>query len=216
MLQLQQVVFKIDYVVEQIGNREFGSVFLGQQDNLAIAVASNGWAKVRHCYRHQIPSLVPLPVHFRCLAVAHLLSHMLVTPLLCIVGAPRCVRAPTTALTSRSSRRLRRLHSWLAWVSGPRCEGETTARGRVMSRHVCVSLHHCLSHCLVRMACKCCAEHHMLMQRCCKHSFFSGSSEAQSAHDMAHADGAVHSHAAALLTGSFCSVKGGPHRGCRR
>eukprot|EP00798_Chlamydomonas_sp_ICE-L_P007216 gene7216-323_t len=43
----QPVVFKIDYVVEQIGNREFGSVFVGQKDNLAISVVTAGWAKVR-------------------------------------------------------------------------------------------------------------------------------------------------------------------------
>jgi staphylococcal nuclease domain-containing protein 1 len=41
----QQVVFKVDYVLEQIGNREFGSVFLGKQDNVALSVVSNGWAK---------------------------------------------------------------------------------------------------------------------------------------------------------------------------
>jgi hypothetical protein len=39
-------VFKVDYVVEQIGNREFGSIFLGQE-NLALTIVSNGWAKVR-------------------------------------------------------------------------------------------------------------------------------------------------------------------------
>ena len=45
-LALQQCVFKVDYVVEQIGNREFGSVFLDQQENVALAVVSGGWAKV--------------------------------------------------------------------------------------------------------------------------------------------------------------------------
>ncbi len=40
-------MFKVDYVVEQIGNREFGSVFLNQQDNVALDVVRKGWAKVR-------------------------------------------------------------------------------------------------------------------------------------------------------------------------
>jgi hypothetical protein len=42
-------VFKVDYVVEVAGNKEFGSVFLqqgGQQENVAVAVVQNGWAKV--------------------------------------------------------------------------------------------------------------------------------------------------------------------------
>jgi staphylococcal nuclease domain-containing protein 1 len=39
------VVFKVDYTVEAIGNREFGSVFLGQE-NVALTVISSGWAKV--------------------------------------------------------------------------------------------------------------------------------------------------------------------------
>jgi staphylococcal nuclease domain-containing protein 1 len=38
-------VFKVDYTVEAIGNREFGSVFLGQE-NVALTVISSGWAKV--------------------------------------------------------------------------------------------------------------------------------------------------------------------------
>lgn len=49
MLSLQACVFKVDYVVEQIGNREFGSVFLqhgNQQENVALTVVQNGWAKV--------------------------------------------------------------------------------------------------------------------------------------------------------------------------
>lgn len=47
---LQPCVFKVDYVVEVAGNKEFGSVFLqqgGQQENVALAVVQNGWAKVR-------------------------------------------------------------------------------------------------------------------------------------------------------------------------
>ncbi len=47
---LQTVVFKVDYVVESIGNREFGSVFLdGPQPakNVAEAILAAGMAKVR-------------------------------------------------------------------------------------------------------------------------------------------------------------------------
>jgi staphylococcal nuclease domain-containing protein 1 len=44
-------VFRIDYVVEAIGNKEFGSVFLaspnGQQENVALSIVKDGWAKVR-------------------------------------------------------------------------------------------------------------------------------------------------------------------------
>lgn len=50
LLLLQPCVFKVDYVVEVAGNKEFGSVFLqqgGQQENVALAVVQNGWAKVR-------------------------------------------------------------------------------------------------------------------------------------------------------------------------
>lgn len=56
----QACVFKIDYVVEQIGNREFGSVFLNQQDNVALAVVSNGWAKLRSQGTQQSPYLEQL------------------------------------------------------------------------------------------------------------------------------------------------------------
>lgn len=41
----QPCVFRTDYKVEQLGNREFGSVFLGKE-NLAMTVVSAGWAKV--------------------------------------------------------------------------------------------------------------------------------------------------------------------------
>jgi staphylococcal nuclease domain-containing protein 1 len=43
---LQTVVFKVDYVVEQIGSKEFGSVFLGQE-NIALTVVAAGYAKVK-------------------------------------------------------------------------------------------------------------------------------------------------------------------------
>lgn len=44
---VQACVFKVDYTVEQLQGREFGSVFLNQSDNVALAVATAGWAKVR-------------------------------------------------------------------------------------------------------------------------------------------------------------------------
>lgn len=46
-LCLQPCVFKVDYVVEQLQGREFGSVFLNQTENVALTVAAAGWAKVR-------------------------------------------------------------------------------------------------------------------------------------------------------------------------
>jgi ABC-type xylose transport system permease subunit len=53
------VIFKIDYVVAAIGNKEFGSVFLqpagGKPENIAVAVVAAGWAKVCaivHCFWH--------------------------------------------------------------------------------------------------------------------------------------------------------------------
>lgn len=49
-LSFQAVVFRVDYVVEVAGNKEFGSVFLQQgtqQENVALSIVQNGWAKVR-------------------------------------------------------------------------------------------------------------------------------------------------------------------------
>ncbi|KXZ48282.1 hypothetical protein GPECTOR_29g59 [Gonium pectorale] len=56
----QPCVFRVDYVVEAIGNREFGSVFLNQQDNVAMAVVAAGWAKVRPGGKEQSPYLEDL------------------------------------------------------------------------------------------------------------------------------------------------------------
>jgi staphylococcal nuclease domain-containing protein 1 len=42
----KEVAFKVDYKVEAIAGREFGSVFLGNE-NLAKLVVKTGWAKVR-------------------------------------------------------------------------------------------------------------------------------------------------------------------------
>ena len=41
----QEVTFKVDYKVEAIAGREFGSVYLANE-NLAKLVVQNGWAKV--------------------------------------------------------------------------------------------------------------------------------------------------------------------------
>eukprot|EP00201_Polytomella_parva_P016627 CAMPEP_0175065674 /NCGR_PEP_ID=MMETSP0052_2-20121109/16068_1 /TAXON_ID=51329 ORGANISM="Polytomella parva, Strain SAG 63-3" /NCGR_SAMPLE_ID=MMETSP0052_2 /ASSEMBLY_ACC=CAM_ASM_000194 /LENGTH=832 /DNA_ID=CAMNT_0016332259 /DNA_START=106 /DNA_END=2601 /DNA_ORIENTATION=- len=43
----QPCVFRVEHKIEAAGNREFGSVFLGQQRNVAVEVASNGWARVK-------------------------------------------------------------------------------------------------------------------------------------------------------------------------
>lgn len=65
LLVLQPCVFKVDYVVEVAGNKEFGSVFLqqgGQQENVALSVVQNGWAKVRAgCITGRTRSLLVQP-----------------------------------------------------------------------------------------------------------------------------------------------------------
>ena len=44
---LQPCTFKVDYTLENVPGREFGSVFLtDKNDNLAVAVVSSGWSKV--------------------------------------------------------------------------------------------------------------------------------------------------------------------------
>lgn len=44
---LQACTFKVDYTLENIPGREFGSVFLtDKNENLALAVVSSGWSKV--------------------------------------------------------------------------------------------------------------------------------------------------------------------------
>lgn len=51
---LQACTFKVDYVLENIPGREFGSVFLsGTNENLALLVVSSGWSKVHiQCSPH--------------------------------------------------------------------------------------------------------------------------------------------------------------------
>ena len=41
----QEISFRVEYKVEALAGREFGSVFLGTQ-NVAKLVVQNGWAKV--------------------------------------------------------------------------------------------------------------------------------------------------------------------------
>ncbi|KDD73715.1 hypothetical protein H632_c1898p0, partial [Helicosporidium sp. ATCC 50920] len=41
------VVFRTEYAVEAAGNREFGTVFVNERENVGLAVASGGWARVR-------------------------------------------------------------------------------------------------------------------------------------------------------------------------
>lgn len=44
---LQPCTFKVDYTLENVPGREFGSVFLTEKnENLAVAVVSSGWSKV--------------------------------------------------------------------------------------------------------------------------------------------------------------------------
>ncbi len=44
---LQPCTFKVDYTLENVPGREFGSVFLtDKNENLALAVVSSGWSKV--------------------------------------------------------------------------------------------------------------------------------------------------------------------------
>jgi hypothetical protein len=44
---LQPCVFKVDYVLEQAGNREFGTVFVNEKENAARSLVAAGLAKVR-------------------------------------------------------------------------------------------------------------------------------------------------------------------------
>ncbi|DBB17861.1 hypothetical protein WJX82_005615 [Trebouxia sp. C0006] len=52
----QPCTFKVDYTLENIPGREFGSVFLtDKNDNLALAVVSSGWSKIRSGGGQQSP-----------------------------------------------------------------------------------------------------------------------------------------------------------------
>jgi staphylococcal nuclease domain-containing protein 1 len=47
-------VFRVDYKLEQAGDREFGSVFFGEQ-NVSLSIVTAGWAKVRESGSQQSP-----------------------------------------------------------------------------------------------------------------------------------------------------------------
>jgi staphylococcal nuclease domain-containing protein 1 len=40
-------VFRVDYAIQAAGGREFGTVFINEKDNVALAAAAAGWARVR-------------------------------------------------------------------------------------------------------------------------------------------------------------------------
>lgn len=47
MPDMQACTFKVDYTLENIPGREFGSVFLTEKNvNVAVAVVAAGWSKV--------------------------------------------------------------------------------------------------------------------------------------------------------------------------
>ena len=44
---MQTCTFRVDYTLENVPGREFGSVFIGpQSENVAVRVVAEGWAKV--------------------------------------------------------------------------------------------------------------------------------------------------------------------------
>lgn len=48
-------VFRVDYALEAAGGREFGSVFVNDKENIALASVAAGWARVRPSGGHQSP-----------------------------------------------------------------------------------------------------------------------------------------------------------------
>ena len=44
---LQPCVFRVDYQLEQAGNKEFGTVFVNEKENVAVSLVGAGLAKVR-------------------------------------------------------------------------------------------------------------------------------------------------------------------------
>ncbi len=49
---MQACTFRVDYTLENIPGREFGSVFVGEKsENVALKVVSEGWAKVLHHHK---------------------------------------------------------------------------------------------------------------------------------------------------------------------
>lgn len=48
-------VFRVDYTLEAAGGREFGTVFVDEKENLAMASVAAGWARVRPSGAQQSP-----------------------------------------------------------------------------------------------------------------------------------------------------------------
>ena len=47
MGRVQPCTFRVDYKLDSVPGREFGSVFLASNENLALSVVAAGWAKAR-------------------------------------------------------------------------------------------------------------------------------------------------------------------------
>ena len=48
LMALQPCTFRVEYTLDNIPGREFGSIFIGaQNENVAASVVAAGWAKVR-------------------------------------------------------------------------------------------------------------------------------------------------------------------------
>ena len=75
---LQPCTFKVDYTLENVPGREFGSVFLtDKNENLAVAVVSSGWSKVSilTCFQTYIGSAAAL-AHVASPCAEHLCTYM--------------------------------------------------------------------------------------------------------------------------------------------
>ena len=47
LARAQPCTFRVDYKLDSVPGREFGSVFLASNENLALSVVAAGWAKAR-------------------------------------------------------------------------------------------------------------------------------------------------------------------------
>lgn len=57
-ISLQTCTFRVDYTLENIPGREFGSVFVGaSSENVALRVVADGWAKVALLFLNCIRTL---------------------------------------------------------------------------------------------------------------------------------------------------------------
>ena len=76
---VQACTFKVDYVLEIIPGREFGSVFIANAENVALTVAAKGWAKVRLTVLLQLNAIQQafngiFGALSTCCSICHLLS----------------------------------------------------------------------------------------------------------------------------------------------